>query len=212
MKVPNSDTHGFNNDNIGSVVQQIGTLTTPILVVYVTNHVFHSFDEIQSWQISHIVCGCCVAFLVASRAAYASYGINQRKKDHAFRAMLLRPFGIASPKKSGKSWMYTIPLVSLAPAIVIGFSANFFLETTYILKCNEIYNSISTMCEDGVCCITSSNRQEWVDFIPKFASSILSAWSVVKSLGYFITVYGNEVSLEGDTTKHVASTSTEAGV
>lgn len=181
------------NPYCGSILQQIGTLTTPIVIVYITNDVFNEFADIQSWQISHIIWGCCVAFLVCVRVVWVYwYGKNVR----TFHDTLLNPFGIKSPKNSGKSWMYTIPLVALAPAIFVGFISNFVLEETYILKCDEIYNSISTICENGVCCNAISNHDDLVDFVPKVASSMLAGWGIVKSLGYFITVYGEKVSLD----------------
>lgn len=84
-----------------------------------------------------------------------------------------------------------------------------------MLECNTNYNSFSHICEDGVCCITISNHEDWFGVLPKLASSILAGWGVVKAIGLFLIYYSNsEVKLDDDTHKCTcpcAKTDNESG-
>ena len=118
--------------------------------------------------------------------------------EEEFCKILLLPFGLRS-EDTGDSFNFTVPLVSLAPAIVGGYIANFILEKTYSLECDVDFNSFADICEgegvEKVCCITVSNHQNWFDFLPDLAASILAGWGIVKLIATFISSYDEEVVL-----------------
>merc|ERR1719242_1832036 len=102
---------------------------------------------------------------------------------------LLKPFGVNPSQQSQRSIFWSIPLVSLAPSMVAGFLANFFLETKYLIACDQsLFDPISDVCfhEEGVCCMVISSHTKPITFLASMASTILAAWGVVKGIGLLI--------------------------
>jgi len=188
----------------------IGPMITPGLIVFILNDVTDSYPEIQSWQCAYILSGVTVGVVGITNLLYADwYHYGDEVKNRQFWDLLLLPFGFKSGNESTD--IFILPLLSLAPAIVGGYIANFILERKYILECDEQYNPISTMCEDGVCCITVSSHESWFDFMPKLGGSVVTAWGAVKFIGIFIMTYGEFVDIEEEA-KDTMDTQSDAGV
>ena len=177
----------------------VGPLMTPAIIIFIINNVTDSYPEIQSWQCAYILSGFTLALIQIINLWWVDWRhYGDEEKNEQFWSALLLPFGFKS-NQDGDTSLFTLPLLSLAPAIVGGYIANFILERTYSLDCDERYNPISTMCEDGVCCITVSNHENWFDFLPKLGGSIVTAWGVVKFIGTFVIKYGQFLDTEEDT-------------
>ena len=172
-------------------------MITPGLIVFILNDVTDSYPEIQSWQCAYILSGVTVGLVQIIKLLWVDwYHYGDEVKDRQFWDLLLFPFGFKSANEGTD--FFSLPLLSLAPAIVGGYIANFILEEKYSLECDVRYNPISTMCEDGVCCITVSSHEDWFDFMPKLGGSVVTAWGVVKFIGIFILTYGEFVDTEED--------------
>lgn len=102
--------------------------------------------------------------------------------------MLMIPLGIkvarAATERIGNS-QYMTPLV-IAPAIICAYVASFLLEQKFNLECDIM--SVTDICDHG----------EWSDFLPKLASSILAAWTIVNAAGVFLIHYGSDVVFGDD--------------
>lgn len=189
-----------------------GTAVTTSVVVYLLNDVVGLYDELQSWQVAYILWGafCCLGLMTPEICS-----IVQRKgEDEAWKVretfdkFLLYPFGVKAVY-AGNSCVWTLPLVSCAPALVGGFIANFIFEERHILECDKSYNVFSNICEENVCCIVISSHDNWINFITKLASSIIAGWGIVKSVGFFITTYGDDGVETEDETKTQTQTAVE---
>merc|ERR1719242_1564448 len=112
---------------------------------------------------------------------------------------LLKPFGVNPSQQSQRSIFWSIPLVSLAPSMVAGFLANFFLETKYLIACDQsLFDPISDVCfhEEGVCCMVISSHTKPITFLASMASTILAAWGVVKGIGLLICSADDHVEID----------------
>ena len=186
------------HENASEIVLNLGILTTPPIAVFLINNVGDFYPEIQSWEISWIIWGVCVFLIGISECVWIRHSSSERQTAiHEFGKVLLSPFGIIA-KDIGGMYSYICPLVAVAPSIVGGYIANFFLEIKYYLDCDPSYNDISNICENEgtpneVCCITFTSHQEWIEFLPQLASSSLAAWGAVKVLGTFLVATDDAV-------------------
>ena len=163
----------------------IGLWTTPGMIVYFLNRGLYT--EIQSWQVAYIVWGFAVGlFMLVELLWVRLYHNSNQEKRIEFWKRLLQPFGLQISTGVGK---FFVPLVSVAPAIMGGYFANFVLEETFTLECDERYNPISTMCQDGVCCITLSNHDNWMHFIPELGGAVATAWGVAFALVKYVASF-----------------------
>ena len=175
----------------------IGSWTTPGIVVYIMHNYTEWYSEIQSWEIAYILWGFAAGLIVLSLVSWVElYHDGKRTKRTEFWKQLMRPFGFDF--SAGNLAVVLVPLVSFAPAIVGGYIANFVFEETFTLECDDKYNQISTMCQDGVCCITLSNHENWIHFIPELAGSALTAWGVVTLIGSFVIAQFKKGSKDDD--------------
>ena len=182
------------------LIISIGPLVSPSIAVYLINNVAGAYSHIQWWQISWIIWGVSYSFILIGFGVYPRYStLEGRDAYQEYWTLLLFPFGIQPKTTIMCKSMYIPSLISVAPAIVGGYVAEFCLETTYTLKCDVIYNTISDICEDGVCCITRNNYEDWIYVVPQIASSVLTAWGIVKATGIFILAH--EPRLEVENTK-----------
>lgn len=164
---------------------------TPIAVTILINDVGDFYEEIQSWQVTYIIWGTsCGALLYA-----ILYGAQRDIDQSTIENWLLWPFGI-KVKESDAAWIWLVPLVSIAVAIVGGFIANYILAKRYLLDCDESYTT--GRCYDGMCCrlVSSHDVRESSRFLGDLASNILAAWGVVKATAYFICVHDDEFKAE----------------
>lgn len=190
---------GCCNEDVGDVAGLIafalGPLITPGIAVLVMNEVCGAYGQIQSWQVAYILWGVGIALIYIANEVW-----NSRYEEHneTFVGVLLLPFGVKA-KDTGDSFMFLVPLVSTAPALVGGYIANFILAPSYTLECDIAYNVISEICEDGVCCLTVSSHEDLITFAPKLASSILAGWGIVKYLAMFLIKYSGEVVVDDGT-------------
>ena len=152
----------------------IGPITTPGVIVFVINDVTNSYSEIQSWECAYILSGLTVGLVTIINLLWVDwYHDDAKDTNQQFWAKLLLPFGFKSTEHI-ETALFTLPLISLAPAIVGGYNADFILERKYILECDTQYNPISTICEDGECCIMVSNHESWFNFLPKLGGSVVA--------------------------------------
>lgn len=116
--------------------------------------------------------------------AYPPYK-SHRKNE--FNRWLLHPFlsdgNYDKLENAGDSAMFTVPLISLAPAILIGYVYNFMTQNTSILECSPAFDT--SICEGDVCCKLVSQCAQWTTFMPTL-SGALFAWGLVKILATFL--------------------------
>lgn len=193
------------NKYVGELIElALGPLTTPGIAVLIMNEVCGVYGQIQSWQVAYILWGVGVSLLftafVVWKHRYDPDDETKSRNEHIeqFMRMTLLPFGVTA-KECGNSFMFLVPLVSTAPALVGGYIANFILAPSYTLECDIAYNVISEICEDGVCCLTVSSHEDLITFAPKLASSILAGWGIVKYLALFLIKSSGEVVVDDGT-------------
>ena len=173
-------------------------MSTPPIVVFLINDVAGVYPEIQSWEISWIIWGCIVFLIGIMEQIYVHYS-DKHYEDatKVYGQLLVAPFGLKiDAEYITDVYMYICPLVALAPAIVGGYMANFFLEIRYFLDCDAGYNDISAICIDEICCVAVNSHEDWVEFLPKVASSSVAAWGVVKIFGTFLLSYDDNVEVK----------------
>lgn len=176
----------------------IGTTATPSIITWLLNSVTNYYSEIQPWQIAYIAWGVSCTLCVGLHAM--AMILDKPDVHEEFFISLLSPFGIEASSADVAGY-WTIPLVSLAPAIVAGFLVNYMLEDQYVMRCTT--DITSKICFDDVCCAAVSwhARTEWYKFIGRLASSMVAAWGVVKLCGYFISKHDPWVQSRVDTKK-----------
>lgn len=180
------------------IMVALGPLTIPFGSVYLMNNILEWYVEIQSWQISYICWGICVAIFVVTENIWnlrSELEWETARLEHV--NFLFFPFGI-KVKTAGMANVYSFSLLALAAAIVGGFIANYMFEIKYYLQCDVKYNNASGFCTkgimiDGVCCVTLNSHDEWMDFLPELASSCLAAWGLIKVLGTLLVEHDPEV-------------------
>ena len=101
-----------------------GAIITPITVVYLLNNVGQFDDEIQSWQIGYISWGCCTGLLWIAVVLQQQNIFN--KID--VKKWMLYPFHMAPNCARLDLFWWATPLIATAPATVIGFLANHYLD------------------------------------------------------------------------------------
>ena len=192
----------LDNDVVTTLVILFGPLNTTITTVICINYVGEFYDEIQSWEIAYISWSafCFIGILIQETWVCCSKSKTRDQISQEFDSYLLAPFGVKASKVGSSGW-WSLPLVSCAPAIVCGYLANYMLQERFELECNELYFGISDICEDDVCCIVISSHDDWINFITKLASSIIAGWGIVKSIGFFITKYDDDIEEHKENTE-----------
>ena len=187
----------------------LGPVVTADIVVFLVNSVGDSYDEIQSWQIAYITWGsfCTIIFGGFITLVFIHHFGDADYNDVMDKLVrwLLYPFGIKPRRAEHETVFWTVPLVSLAPAMVLGFLANFILEPKYVFECDESYGPIadpdSCFNDGAICCIAISSHSEPLAFMASLASTILAAWGVVKIIGYFICFHDDDIVVDDDETE-----------
>ena len=164
----------------------IGAIVNCVVVIILL-HVFQVFHEINSLEVSFMVWiffnfGCLVfekIFLI--KYGSKEYVVQERK--------LFLVFGIDSEKiidfkTDGIIFHYAA--FSLLPAIVAGYTANWFLEERYQLICNSnVSESYSvTLCEsqqlsDAPCCSLEYINDDFFKFAAIAFASMLAGYKLV---------------------------------
>eukprot|EP01084_Bolivina_argentea_P040278 74443_1 len=187
-------------ETVPTLINATGPVITTSIVVFSLNYIANIYNEIQSWQIAYILWSiiCAILHYIQEIMVYMSKGNNRKKIVQTFDKLLLYPFGI-KPSETGDSGTWSLPLVSTAPAIVGGYIANYILIKHYELECDPSYHIVSDICERNVCCIVVKQDTNWIYLVTLLASYILTAWGIVKSIGYFIAKYDNDIMEQKNT-------------
>ena len=190
----------------------LGPVVTTSVVVFLINSVGDYYDDIQSWQIAYITWGAFCTFIFEGFLTLASYYGDPNEDEEGATAVLrkvvkwlLYPFGIKPRQAEDETMFWTVPLVSFAPAMVIGYFANFILEPNYVFECDESYGPIadpdSCFNDGAICCMAISSHSEPMVFMASLASTVLAAWGVVKIIGYVICLHDDDIVVDEDDTE-----------
>lgn len=182
----------------------LGPVITSSIVVFLLNSVGDFYDDIQSWQIAYITWGALCTFIFAGITIVAHFEHSKKNFINLVR-WLLYPFGIKPQKAEEETLFWTVPLVSVAPAMVIGYFANFIMAPKFVLACHESYGPIadpdSCFNDGAICCTAISSQADPLIFMAHLSSSILAAWGVVKIIGHFICLHDDNIVVAEDETE-----------
>eukprot|EP01083_Nonionella_stella_P137793 419262_1 len=187
-------------------ISYLGLIAIPFFVVYyvlLDSVDYSEWDgEIQSWMVAYLAWGMCAYLFTVGIVAGGI--LSKEDVSPVVRAIANTmfwiigvDFGDIDPllllgeyQTFSFAGVFLFPaLASVLPAAIVGFIANFILETKFELKCGGSITSNVLCFDDGHgCCevISSHDVSNSYVFIGGLASNVLATWAVVRIIGYLM--------------------------
>eukprot|EP01083_Nonionella_stella_P062615 162806_1 len=179
----------------GMVIFGSGMFINSVVFV-VLLHVFEVYSTIQSLEVSFLVFWFCVAAFSVNEAVQTQKKSRQQYEE--FERALFKFFQIEKNKIKGKDMdgvVFHYVFISLIPAIIAGYIANWFLQNRYELDCNPNISEeeSAVLCGEShpnqTCCVVVFISSDIYAFFGIAFANIFAGYKIVSALVRFLFTY-----------------------